>query len=124
AVLFGLACAGLFAAAALLSYGADKTGAGAAGAAYLWLRWCAVLFACFAAINVGGVIVFDVALAAARLRPPRIMRDLLVALAYVVAGVAVLASAGFNPTGIIATSALLTAVIGLSFQDTLGNTMG
>src|SRR5437868_5999071 len=34
AVLFGLACAGLFAAAALLSYGADQNGAGALGAAY------------------------------------------------------------------------------------------
>src|SRR5881397_645106 len=32
AVLFGLACAGLFAAAALLSYGADENGAGALGA--------------------------------------------------------------------------------------------
>ncbi|PYS84101.1 MAG: mechanosensitive ion channel protein MscS [Acidobacteria bacterium] len=124
AVLFGLACAGMLAAAALLSYGADEGGAGASGAAYLWLSWCARLFACFAVINVGGVLVFDVALDAARLRPPRIMRDLLVALAYVVTGVALLARAGFNPTGIIATSALLTAVIGLSFQDTLGNTMG
>lgn len=123
-VLFILALAGLFAAAALLSYGADPNGAGAPGAAYLWTSYCAALLACLAFINVGGVLLFDVALAAAHQRPPRIMRDLLVALAYVVTGVALLARAGFNPTGIIATSALLTAVIGLSFQDTLGNTMG
>lgn len=123
-VLFALAHAGLLAAAALLSYGADRGGAGPLGVAYLWLSWSALLLVCLALINVGGVLVFDVALAAARLRPPRIMRDLLIALAYVVTGIALLAEAGFNPTGIIATSALLTAVIGLSFQDTLGNTMG
>jgi small-conductance mechanosensitive channel len=124
AMLFALAYLGLFAAALLLSFGADASGANASGAAYLWLSWCATLLEFFALINVGGVILFDVALEAARQRPPRIMRDLLVALAYVVTGVALLARAGFNPTGIIATSALLTAVIGLSFQDTLGNTMG
>src|SRR5437764_14913406 len=45
AVLFGLACAGLIAAALLLSYGADAKGAGASGAAYLWLSWCARLLA-------------------------------------------------------------------------------
>lgn len=124
AMLFALACAALVAAAVLLSFGGDASGAGALGVAYLWLSWCAVLLACFAYINVGGVLVFDVALSAVRLRPPRIMRDLLVALAYIVTGVALLSRAGFNPAGIIATSALITAVIGLSFQDTLGNTMG
>ncbi|MDQ3917431.1 MAG: hypothetical protein M3348_03065, partial [Acidobacteriota bacterium] len=40
-VLFALAYAGLLAAALLLSYGADEKGAGASGAAYLWLSWCA-----------------------------------------------------------------------------------
>ncbi|HEX3560158.1 MAG TPA: mechanosensitive ion channel family protein [Pyrinomonadaceae bacterium] len=123
-LLLALALACLLASAALLSYGADAGGAGAAGAAYLWLSWCATFAECLAVINVTGVLLFDVALEGARLRPPRIMRDLLVALAYVVVAVALLARAGFNPTGIIATSALLTAVIGLSFQDTLGNTMG
>ena len=123
-MLFGLAYVALFAAAALLSYGASEGCACAAWAAYLWLSWGAVLLEAFAVINVSSVLVFDVAFGAARFRPPRIMRDLLMALAYVVAGVAVLSAAGFNPTGIIATSALLTAVIGLSFQDTLGNTMG
>jgi small-conductance mechanosensitive channel/CRP-like cAMP-binding protein len=125
AVLFALAYIGLLAAAAMLSYGGDKMAAGPpAWAVYLWLSWGAILLEWLAVINISSVLVFDVALEAVRLRPPRIMRDLLVALAYVVTGVALLASAGFNPTGIIATSALLTAVIGLSFQDTLGNTMG
>jgi len=62
-------------------------------------------------------------LAPLRLRPPRIMRDLLLALAYVVVAITIL-SRDTDLTGIIATSAVLTAVIGLSFQDTLGNMMG
>jgi small-conductance mechanosensitive channel len=55
-------------------------------------------------------------------RPPRFLRDLLMAVAYIVVTITVL-SKDVDLTGIIATSAVLTAVIGLSFQDTLGNMM-
>src|SRR5439155_19581692 len=58
-----------------------------------------------------------------RLKPPRIMRDLLLALTYIVVGIGTL-SKDVDITGIVATSAVITAVIGLSFQDTLGNMMG
>src|SRR5207237_8572080 len=78
ALLFALAYAGLIAAAALLYYGADKGGAGASGAAYLWLSWGATLLEYLAVINVRGVLVFDVAHGCARLRPPVILRPLLV----------------------------------------------
>src|SRR6266568_3346184 len=86
------------------------------------LRTSLLLFA-FSVVNVAGVFVFEVLLESLRLKPPRIMRDLLQALGYVVAAITIL-SKYTDLTGIIATSAVLTAIIGLSFQDTLGNMMG
>ncbi|MFW6031228.1 MAG: cyclic nucleotide-binding domain-containing protein [Myxococcota bacterium] len=52
---------------------------------------------------------------------PRIFQDLLQVLVYLAAGLIVLRAAGVEPGSILTTSALLTAVIGLSLQDTLGN---
>jgi small-conductance mechanosensitive channel/CRP-like cAMP-binding protein len=52
---------------------------------------------------------------------PRIIRDILQGLVVVGIGLVVLNSAGVEPGSLLTTSALLTAVIGLSLQDTLGN---
>ncbi len=52
---------------------------------------------------------------------PRILRDLLQAFLYFAVGLLALRAAGVEPTSLLATSALLTAVIGLSLQETLGN---
>jgi len=52
---------------------------------------------------------------------PKILRDLLQGFMFLIALVLVLRSAGVEPGSLLATSALLTAVIGLSLQDTLGN---
>ncbi len=52
---------------------------------------------------------------------PRIVEDVLQGLVYGVAGIFTLRAAGMEPTSLLTTSALLTAVIGLSLQDTLGN---
>jgi len=92
---------------------------------YRWLQWAALLFEWFAFVNLGSIFIFEVVLEPLRLKPPRIMRDLLLAFGYVVAAITLLSSVGkVDLSGIIATSAVLTAVIGLSFQDTLGNMMG
>jgi small-conductance mechanosensitive channel/CRP-like cAMP-binding protein len=91
---------------------------------YLWFRWASLFCLWIAFINVASVFIFEVFLSAMRLKPPRIMRDLLVALAYVVLGITLLSIPRVDISGIVATSAVLTAVIGLSFQDTLGNMMG
>src|SRR2546423_4583502 len=74
-------------------------------------------------MTVAFVLVLEVLLAGARLNPPRILRDLLLALTYIVVLITIV-SRDTDLTGIVATSAVLTAVIGLSFQDTLGNMMG
>jgi small-conductance mechanosensitive channel/CRP-like cAMP-binding protein len=52
---------------------------------------------------------------------PRIFRDLLQGLVYVIVVLITLRAAGVAPGSLLTTSALLTAVIGLSLQDTLGN---
>jgi small-conductance mechanosensitive channel/CRP-like cAMP-binding protein len=105
-------------AAALLSHGMPQT-----SLTFKWTRWAARILHWFALVNVAAVVVFELLLGPLRLKPPRIMRDLLLALAYVVVGITIL-SRDTDLTGIVATSAVLTAVIGLSFQDTLGNMMG
>ncbi len=52
---------------------------------------------------------------------PRIHRDLLQAFLYFAVGLVALRAVGVEPGSLLATSAVLTAVIGLSLQETLGN---
>src|SRR6266436_2935624 len=117
--LFVLSFVGLLAVATLAAQGASTE-----GRLYLWFNWASLFCLWIAVINIASVLIFEVLLNAIRLRPPRIMRDLLLALAYVIVGITLLAIPRVDITGIVATSAVLTAIIGLSFQDTLGNMMG
>lgn len=52
---------------------------------------------------------------------PRIFRDLLVIVVYIIAIFVVLGRFGVDLTGVLTTSAVLTAVIGLALQDLLSN---
>ncbi len=54
---------------------------------------------------------------------PQIFRDLLQVMLFVFAGLATLSSGGVDLSSLLATSAVITAVIGLSLQETLGNTI-
>jgi small-conductance mechanosensitive channel/CRP-like cAMP-binding protein len=68
------------------------------------------------------LLVLDVALGRRMVRPlPRIIRDLTQGVVYVVVLLLALRSAGVEPGSLLTTSALLTAVIALSLQETLGN---
>jgi small-conductance mechanosensitive channel/CRP-like cAMP-binding protein len=118
--LFLLSVVGLFIAASLLYYGYDPV----TNTAYRWVRWAALFTLCVAIVNLASVIVFDVLLGAVKLKPPRILRDLLIAFAYIVVAITLLSRSGVDLTGIVATSAVITAVVGFSLQDTLGNVMG
>ncbi len=83
-----------------------------------------LLFSVLALVGFAGSLVFAVLLPRVGVRAPHILRDVVVASAAVV-GILVAAShVGFNLTSLIATSAVLTAVLGFSLQDTLGNIMG
>ena len=52
---------------------------------------------------------------------PRIFRDLTQAVVYVIVVMLTLRAIGVEPGSLLTTSALLTAVVGLALQDTLGN---
>jgi small-conductance mechanosensitive channel/CRP-like cAMP-binding protein len=68
------------------------------------------------------VLVLDVVLGRRLVRPlPRIIRDIVQGLVYAGVIVAALEVAGVSAGSLLTTSALLTAVIGLSLQETLGN---
>jgi len=118
-ILFAISLVGLFVIATMATEGVSHD-----ARLYLWFRWASLFCLWIAILNIAGVVVFEVFLKTLRLRPTRIMRDLLVAVAYVVVGISLLSIPRVDITGIVATSAVLTAVIGLSFQDTLGNMMG
>ncbi|HTF37776.1 MAG TPA: mechanosensitive ion channel domain-containing protein [Blastocatellia bacterium] len=118
-ILFGFSFAGLIAVATILSSGVTPD-----SIIYRSARWVSLLAESIAIINLVSVFVFDVALNAIRIRAPRILRDLLLASAYLVIAFILLSRSGFDLTGIVATSAVITAVIGFSLADTLGNIMG
>lgn len=70
----------------------------------------------------GFVLVLDSVLGRRLSRPlPKIFRDILEGLVYTAAVLATLRAAGAELDALLTTSALLTAVVGLSLQDTLGN---
>lgn len=54
---------------------------------------------------------------------PQIFRDLLQVTLFVLAGLTTLSIGGVDLSSLLATSALITAVVGLSLQETLGNTI-
>lgn len=54
-------------------------------------------------------------------RVPRILEDIIQAGVFIGVSLIALREAGMEPTSLLATSALLTAVLGLSLQETLGN---
>lgn len=56
-----------------------------------------------------------------RVNVPRIFRDLLVIVVYIVAVFVIVGRFGVDLTGVLTTSAVLTAVIGLALQDLLSN---
>ncbi len=67
---------------------------------------------------------FDVVLIRLGILKPAIIRDLTILALVGIAAALGAARAGFALSGVIATSAVLTAIIGLSLQDTLGNIIG
>lgn len=89
-----------------------------------YVRWICILVQGLAIIRLLGVALFRVVLPAARVVNPRIVEDVVVATGSVVWAGIWLKENGFNVTGLLATSAVVTAVIGLSLQDTLGNILG
>jgi len=81
----------------------------------------ALLIAGIATLSMLGMLVFKVILPLVGFTPPRIMQDVTVAMIHLAWGIFCLQAYGVSLAGILTTSAVLTAVIGFSMQDTLGN---
>ena len=77
-----------------------------------------------AVIRLWGQLVFRLALPAFKLTPPRITEDIFVIVAYVAWFMVRLRYAGLDLGSILATSAVITAVVAFAMQDTLGNILG
>lgn len=88
------------------------------------LRVPAWVFGSVAFVAAGAVVLFGTLLPKLRFHTPRILQDVTVAILSVATAVTVAGRAGVNLSGLIATSAVLTAVLGLSLQDVIGNVAG
>ena len=75
-------------------------------------------------IRLATIFVFRVLLPAVRLKPLRMAEDLATAALYVGWGLVWLRLAGVELGSLVATSAVITAVLAFSMQDTLGNVLG
>jgi small-conductance mechanosensitive channel len=83
-----------------------------------------VIGAGIALIRLWGEMLFRVVLPLARLTLPRITEDIIVIIAYIGWGMVRLRYAGLDLGSILATSAMMTAVVAFAMQDTLGNILG
>lgn len=83
-----------------------------------------LVFGGVAAVGCIAALLFGVLMSRARVQMPRVLQDVLVAIAALLTSLSVLSRAGVNLSGLIATSAVATAVIGFALQDFMGNLAG
>lgn len=88
------------------------------------MQAAATLFGALLLTNLAALVIFDMFLRLLRVKLPEILHEVAIGAAYVVAVVWLMHKEGVNVTGIVATSAVVTAVVGLSLQSTLGNVIG
>jgi small-conductance mechanosensitive channel/CRP-like cAMP-binding protein len=82
------------------------------------------LLGSFALVNLLALAVFDVLMPLLGFASVAITGDVIVGFAYVFAALGVLKSEGVSATSVVATSAIVSAVLALSLQTTLGNILG
>lgn len=75
-------------------------------------------------IRLSGLLLFRVLLPALRLPTPGILEDIVVIAGYLLWGLVRLSYAGVELSSLVATSAVITAVVAFAMQDTLGNILG
>lgn len=89
-----------------------------------WLREMAVFGEGLAVIRYLGLAFFNVVMPRMRVQVAGILADILVIITYVLWGFLRLSLGGVEFSHLFATSAVLTAVVAISMQDTLGNLLG
>ncbi len=91
---------------------------------YEEVRLATLILAAIASTGMLISLIFAVIMPRLHLHTPRILHDVVFGGASTVAVFALASHLGFNLSGLIATSAVLTGVIGFALQDTLGNIIG
>jgi small-conductance mechanosensitive channel/CRP-like cAMP-binding protein len=111
----------LFATATVMAIGFDA----AELPAWSGGTWVAAqILQAFTLVSVSATAVFAVMLPGVGIELPMIASDLIVGLGYVVVTLAILARHGVNPTGALVSGAVVSAVLAISLQSTLGNVVG
>lgn len=90
----------------------------------LEVRVAVLTLAVLASVGVVHLLFFALLLPTLNIKTPRILHDVVLVAMAVLAMIALASQLGLNLTGLIATSAVLTAVIGFAFQGTLSNLIG
>ncbi|HEY6178119.1 MAG TPA: mechanosensitive ion channel family protein [Kofleriaceae bacterium] len=92
-----------------------------------WGNGCLVaaeILQAFTLISLSATLVIGLALPVVGVELPMIASDLLVGLGYLVVALVVLARHGVDPTGALVSGAVVSAVLAISLQSTLGNVVG
>jgi small-conductance mechanosensitive channel/CRP-like cAMP-binding protein len=92
-----------------------------------WSSGCLIaaqVLQAFTLVSLSATLVFAVMLPAVGVELPMIASDLIVGLGYVIVTLAVLSVHGVNPTGALVSGAVVSAVLAISLQSTLGNVVG
>jgi len=92
-----------------------------------WSSGCLVaaqILQAFTMVSLSATLVFGVMLPAVGVELPMIASDMIVGLGYVVVTLVVLSRHGVNPTGALVSGAVVSAVLAISLQSTLGNVVG
>jgi len=121
-IIFGLSILGLLL-AALIPNSVDTEGMDK-NVYFHWTKIISLFLLSAAIVTISGAVVFDILLPAVKARPATILCELILAFVYIAAALLLLWHAKVNVTGVVATSAVVTAAIGLSLQGTLSNVMG
>ena len=111
----------LFAVATVASIGFD------AAALPAWSSGVAVaaqILQAFTLVSLSATLVFAVVLPGIGIVLPMIASDLIVGLGYVIVTLVILSRNGVNPTGALVSGAVVSAVLAISLQSTLGNVIG
>lgn len=113
---FLFSVAGQYAAALVMGLGQQSLGAS--------LHEAFIIAEGLAVIRLAGLFIYQVLLPLIRLHPPSIVEDMAVIAGYLLWGMYRLTQHGVELSSLITTSAVITAVIAFSMQDTLGNILG
>ncbi len=92
-----------------------------------WADYAGLLggvLAAFTCVELAGLLLFDVLLPAIGVDLVAITSDVVVGVAYVLAAIGVFRAAGVSATSVVTTSAVVSGVLALSLQTTLGNILG